>query len=80
MSICGSIPEFLTSNQKSQLLDTLDIHSKCILHNDIELQNILVNELDKLDYLIDVGFSSQSTSVDAHERERELLVKCFDSR
>lgn len=79
MSMCGRVPETLTANQKRHLIDTLDkIHAKGILHNDIKVENILVDELSNA-YLIDFGFASQSSLVEAFEMEKQLLTRCIES-
>lgn len=79
MSMCGRVPETLTTIQKRHLLDTLDkIHAKGILHNDIKVQNILVDGSSN-PYLIDFGFASQSSSVEAFGLEKRLLIQCIDA-
>jgi len=79
MTMCGRVPEALNACQKEQLLDTLDkIHLKGILHNDIKISNILVDELSN-PYIIDFGFASRSSSEEAFKKEKRMLVWCMDS-
>jgi hypothetical protein len=79
ISICGSVPEILTEQQKHMLLNTLEsIHGVGILHNDIKKDNILIDEVGN-PYIIDFGFSTRNTSQVDQEDERRLLLRLIES-
>jgi serine/threonine protein kinase len=74
VSTCGTVPKFLNDHQKGMLIDTLDqIHRAGILHNDIRVENILVDESGKPS-IIDFGFASLGSSLIDQAKEKEELL------
>ena len=78
VAVCGTVAKGLTDQQKQKLLDTLDsIHELGILHNDIKIENILVDEAGN-PYMIDFGFSSRSCSRHDQMEERNRLQSLLE--
>ena len=78
-SFCGTVPTSLDNIQKKILLDAIDaIHSKGILHNDIRVENFLVDACGKPS-LIDFGFATTDSDIEAQEAERNQLISCLNS-
>ena len=79
VSICGSVPETLTEQQKQKLHNTLEnIHKAGILHNDIKKENILVDE-DGNPSIIDFGFSTRTNSKENQIEEIFVLSQLIES-
>jgi serine/threonine protein kinase len=79
LSLCGAVPETLTAGQKQMLLHGLDeIHKAGLLHNDIKVDNILVDE-HGVARLIDFGFASLSSEPADHAKERNQLLECIEA-
>ncbi|KAI9339085.1 hypothetical protein BDR26DRAFT_862600 [Obelidium mucronatum] len=79
VSVCGNVVETLDSYQKQALVLTLEkIHQAGILHNDIKMENILVDESGN-PFIIDFGFASRNVSADARAEERNLLLTLIEA-
>lgn len=79
VSVCGSVPLTLNDRQKHMLIDTLEnIHRLGILHNDIKRENILVDPNGN-PYIIDFGFATINTALDAQSEEKAQLQACIEA-
>jgi hypothetical protein len=80
LSPIGVIPELskLTLAQKSSIVASLDrIHNKGIMHNDIKLSNMIIDDSGNI-YFIDFGFATKSTSIEDMKKERNNLQKWLE--
>lgn len=72
--IC-STPTSLTVDQKNHLILGLRaIHKLNVLHNDLKVDNLLVDDTGKA-YIIDFGFAVKNASKDLMEQEEERFAK-----
>jgi len=78
VSICGTVANGFTEQQKQKLLETLkSIHEAGILHNDIRKENILIDEYGN-PHIIDFGFSTRNCSPVAQMEERNRLLSLVE--
>ena len=78
VSICGTVANEFTEQQKRKLLETLkSIHEAGILHNDIKKENILIDKSGN-PYIIDFGFSTRNCSPVAQMEETNMLLSLFE--
>ena len=67
----------ITERRAQLVIDTLhSIHQLGILHNDIRIENIIVDD-NGTPFLIDFGFATKSRSSYLQRQEREQLLKCL---
>jgi predicted Ser/Thr protein kinase len=79
VSVCGSVANGFTEQQKQKLLETLkSIHEVGILHNDIKKENILI-DISGNPYIIDFGFASRNCSPVAQMEEMNILLSLIES-
>ena len=79
VSICGTVANGFTEQQKQKLLETLkSIHEAGILHNDIRKENILIDESGN-PYIIDFDFSTRNCCPVAQIEEMNMLLSLVES-